>query len=1621
MQPALWKTIVFFGGLLIQLVAAQQYAGDFINNSLPYVPGAEINYFKIKEPTGKVPKAYNLTLINYQSLQANGQRLVPSQIQRAVVIIHGLQRDPGTYISNIQSALAQVSDPNINKSSVLMMAPYFPNGDDKNYGYPYNETNPAAPGKVYSGSARSYTGALVWSGSAWSGGGANQYPAAYQTVSSYYVLDQLIQWFGNTANFPNMKEIIIAGHSLGGQTVQRYAVAGPLPTALGVTIPVTYWIANPNSYVWLNSSRPLSTASCANYDQWRDGLTNFTGYTSPAVYQQSLMTSGVTAIQNNYYAKNKAYARGLADTGDDSSGCAPELSGSNRNERFFAFLNWFPQAAQCQAPNSTTGHCDTVDEVNIGHDAGAMMSCPAGQARLFTDNFYGNGSRAYDFGYPRVQAGDDPFPNPDLASTSTANKTVYAGNMTLQGCYSDNTGERTLAYTAYDSSSNTIEMCTQTCVNAGYTVAGVEYGSQCYCGNAIGGEADLVVSVACNQACAGNSSETCGAAGRINIYSNGQPTQLEAPGQPDAVLDSPANVYYDFLDCYSEATSGRALSAKSYSDTKNMTLENCAAFCSGYKYFGVEYAQECYCGSCFNAGASIIDNGKCSMTCTGDSTEYCGAGNALSVYQLDSSSGLAVISQSCAAGSTTTTTSAAPTSTIPAASLCPNVDGQTILDSNNNNYTVHCSSDNSVGSYSSSSASNSYLDCMTACDAQSSCLGFTYVGAAYGAGAGTCYLKSSAGTYTSAGTNLISAFKASSGSSSSSSASGTATSSAAATSSSSAANLCPAADGTTITDSNGNNYTVHCASDNSVGSYASASATNTYLDCMTACDAQSSCLGFTYVGATYGAGSGTCYLKSAVGTYTSAGTNLISAFKPTSGSSSSSSSVVSGTTSTSTTSAAATSSSSAANLCPAADGTTITDSNGSNYTVHCSSDNSVGSYASASASNSYLDCMTACDAQSSTGCVGFTYVGATYGAGSGTCYLKTSAGTFTSAGTNLISAFKASSGAVSSSSSSSSVSGTTTSSTSSAAATSSSAANLCPATNGQTITDSKGNNYTVHCASDNSVGSYASASASSSYLDCMTACDAQSSTGCTGFTYVGANYGAGSGTCYLKTSMGTYTSAGANLISAVKVASGSSSSSSSASSASSTTTSSGSSASSSAAATNSAVSCPGSDQSTYTASNGAQFLIECGIDHQGGDLTSIGGVDFAGCINACATTAGCVDVSLSGSACYEKSVLGAAVSNAGIWGAKLITSSSSSSSSSVATTSSTSSTSSVASTSSSTVSTSSTSSTSSPAVTSSSSTTSTVASSTTSAFPSATATTCPGMDQSSMVDANGATYNIYCSADTGNQVLAVQQTSTGILGCMANCDQTTGCTAFTYSGDSTMTNGWCYLRTIGSRSSGGSTLAVGQLVSSGTTANQNNAVSSGTSSTSTSSSTSSPAPTSTSSSSTVSTTSSSTSSSSTTSVTPAAPTVVGNYTSLGCYNDTVSARALQGGYTSNSKMTIEMCGSYCSGYTYWGVEYGQECYCGNTLLNGSQNKTLSSCSFTCPGNSTELCGAGNRLQMYSLTPSSSTSSSSTSSTSSASITSSATSSTGTTSSSSSTTTSTGTPQRRRRGLAGMRA
>jgi len=70
---------------------------------------------------------------------------------------------------------------------------------------------------------------------------------------------------------------VVAGHSAGGQFVNRYEMSNRVHETLGV--PVKYVVANPSSYAWIDTTRPVTvTEQCPNYDQWPYGFENRSGY-----------------------------------------------------------------------------------------------------------------------------------------------------------------------------------------------------------------------------------------------------------------------------------------------------------------------------------------------------------------------------------------------------------------------------------------------------------------------------------------------------------------------------------------------------------------------------------------------------------------------------------------------------------------------------------------------------------------------------------------------------------------------------------------------------------------------------------------------------------------------------------------------------------------------------------------------------------------------------------------------------------------------------------------------------------------------------------------------------------------------------------------------------------------------------------------------------------------------------------------------------------------------------------------------------------------------------------------------------------------------------------------------
>ncbi|KAK4684064.1 hypothetical protein P7C73_g6144, partial [Tremellales sp. Uapishka_1] len=207
------------------------------------------------------------------------------------------------------------------------------------------------------------------------------------------------------------------------------------------------------------------------------------------------------------------------------------------------------------------------------------------------------------------------------SAAAAAAALLVVNGYTAVGCLQEVPG-RLLADVQTSSGAMTLEMCTNICFGYGYQVAGVEYGSECYCGN----DADIAnaaISGQCNMACPGNANEICGGPDAINAFYN--PTV-----QPATVVLPTGWTTYGVV---AEAPSGRTLTTTLWSDSSN-TIESCANACNnaGYSVSGTEYSNECYCGNGFaNGGGQLQDSSAAFMACGGNLAEMCGGPSILSV------------------------------------------------------------------------------------------------------------------------------------------------------------------------------------------------------------------------------------------------------------------------------------------------------------------------------------------------------------------------------------------------------------------------------------------------------------------------------------------------------------------------------------------------------------------------------------------------------------------------------------------------------------------------------------------------------------------------------------------------------------------------------------------------------------------------------------------------------------------------------------------------------------------------------------------------------------------------------------------------------------------------------
>jgi hypothetical protein len=157
-----------------------------------------------------------------------------------------------------------------------------------------------------------------------------------------------------------------------GQFTQRYAAGGRAPDTLrGVTI--GYVTANPSSYLYLNSYRPIGEKlleSCPGYNDYKYGLDRRNKYCSILNDER---------IRHQYIGQLVTYLLGSADVDqdDDLETYAPQMCRGETDSRSLLLL--------CPADVFPSAQHDMVIVPEVGHDHDAMFNSCQGKTAIFRD------------------------------------------------------------------------------------------------------------------------------------------------------------------------------------------------------------------------------------------------------------------------------------------------------------------------------------------------------------------------------------------------------------------------------------------------------------------------------------------------------------------------------------------------------------------------------------------------------------------------------------------------------------------------------------------------------------------------------------------------------------------------------------------------------------------------------------------------------------------------------------------------------------------------------------------------------------------------------------------------------------------------------------------------------------------------------------------------------------------------------------------------------------------------------------------------------------------------------------------------------------------------------------
>ncbi|NUT78659.1 alpha/beta hydrolase [Pseudomonas sp. C1C7] len=280
---------------------------------------------------------------------AVGLSPAPGKIERVLIVVHGRPRNAQTYLQSAEKAVELAGQ----SATTLVIAPQFLNETDVAL-HPVADT------------------VLRWQGNEWMAGGESTAPFR---LSSFEALDEIIARLSNRQQFPDVKQIVIAGHSGGAQVVQRYALLGHDQAALEAAgVHLRYVVANPSSYAYFDERRPVAFnhAACPDFNRWKYGLADLPAYAEG---------QSPTQLQEKYLKRDVVYLLGQQDIDPNHPAldkrCEAKAQGPYRLARGRFYVDYLKRLAP-QGLNQ-----QLVEVPGVGHNGEGMFTSPEGQKALF--------------------------------------------------------------------------------------------------------------------------------------------------------------------------------------------------------------------------------------------------------------------------------------------------------------------------------------------------------------------------------------------------------------------------------------------------------------------------------------------------------------------------------------------------------------------------------------------------------------------------------------------------------------------------------------------------------------------------------------------------------------------------------------------------------------------------------------------------------------------------------------------------------------------------------------------------------------------------------------------------------------------------------------------------------------------------------------------------------------------------------------------------------------------------------------------------------------------------------------------------------------------------------------